>query len=132
MPPVKQLLWGTYHKKPTAQMDFDRLIIKACKQIDANDNEADHDFRPRIKDLNSGQFFLIDTGAAQSVIPRSMVKGAPEMDQNNALQAVNGTRIPTYGKETVKLRFNKKVFEHEMCVASVNSAILGWDFLARF
>ena len=64
MPKVKQLLWGTYHRKPVAQMDFDRLVIKACQEVAAADDSADHDFRPRVKDLNSGKFFLIDTGAA--------------------------------------------------------------------
>ena len=45
-------------------MDFDRLVIKACSSINAStDNVDDHDFRPRIKDLNSGLFNLIDTGA---------------------------------------------------------------------
>ena len=60
-PLVKQLLWGTYHRKPVAQMDFDHLVIKACQKISAADEVVDHDFRPRIKDLNSGLSFLIDT-----------------------------------------------------------------------
>ena len=132
LPPVKQLLWGTYHKKPAAQMDFDRLIIKACQQISASDDTADHDFRPRIKDLNSGTYFLIDTGAAQSVLPRYMVKEELKLDTDRGLQAVNGTKIPTFGKKTVKVRFNKKVFEHDMSVATVNTGIIGWDFLAKF
>ena len=103
--PVQRLLWGSYHKKPVAQMDFDHLIIKACQQIASNNEPSDletHDFRPRIKDLNSGQFFLIDTGAATSVIPKSDDDDAP-MDHKTGLQAVNGTKIPTFGKKVVTI-----------------------------
>ena len=71
-PQVKQLLWGDYNRKPVAQMDFDRLVIKACQQVAAADVDdvTEHDFRPRIKDLNSGLYFLVDTGAACSVFPK--------------------------------------------------------------
>ena len=72
-PKVKRLLWGSYNRKPVAQMDFDNLVIKACREIAVTDDPGDHDFRPRIKDLNTGQYFLIDTGAAVSVFPKSMV-----------------------------------------------------------
>ena len=66
-PQVQQLLWGSYSKKPVAQVDFDRLVIKACKAVDAASDPGDHDFRPRVKDLNSCEFMLIDTGASLSV-----------------------------------------------------------------
>ena len=57
-PKVKHLLLGSYHKKPVAQMDFDHLVIKACQEISSANETVDHDFRPRIKDLNSGLYFL--------------------------------------------------------------------------
>ena len=92
-------------------MDFDRLVIKACQVIASNEDTADHDFRPHIKDLNSGRLFLVVTGAAVSVFPKSDDhKGDP--DENVGLQAINGAKIRTFGKKTVKLRFNKKVFTH--------------------
>ena len=66
--PVQRYLWGSYGRKPVAQIDFDHLITKACKQIASSDTDdiQAHDFRPTIKDLNSGMLFLIDTGAATS------------------------------------------------------------------
>ena len=132
-PPVQRYIWGAYNRKPAAQMDFDHLIIKACQEIAANDSSdiQAHDFRPMIKDLNSGLFFLIDTGAATSVFPKSDDHKVP-MDEKTGLQAVNGTKIPTYGKKLVKLRFNKKTFEHTMTVAKIQQPIIGWDLLMAF
>ena len=129
--PVKQLLWGSYKKKPVAQIDLDHLVIKACQEIASNTDTADHDFRPRIKDLNSGICFLIDTGAALSVFPKSDDHSEP-MDENKGLQAINGTKIPTFGTKTIKVRFNKKTFAHKMTVAPIQQAILGWDFIMAF
>ena len=128
---MKQLLWGSYHKKPIAQMDFDRLVIKACQKVAAESDPGDHDFRPRAKDLNSNTYFLVDTGAAVSVYPRSMVTNA-KCDVTRGLEAVNGTKIPTFGNKRVKVRFDQKTFEHEMVVADVETGILGFDFLLKF
>ena len=76
-------------------MAWDRLVIKACKKIEANVDQADHDFRPRIKDLNSGLYLLLDTGAALSVFPRSHCKGNLTQDVDKGLVAINGSKIPT-------------------------------------
>ena len=122
-------------------MDFDRLIVKACQEIAVADDLGDHDYRPRIKDLNSGHYFLIDTGAALSIFPSSLVRegerereggGHTRPDSKLALQAINGTKIPTYGKKTVKLRFDKKTFEYEMVLAPVDSPIIGFDMIMKF
>ena len=102
-PQVQQLLWGSYRKKPVAQMDFDRLVIKACRAIDASDDPGDHDFRPRVKDLNTGLYFLIDTGASISVFPKHLcpdLKNAqPEV--HKGLKAINGSKITTFGTKTL-------------------------------
>ena len=90
-------------------MDFDRMVVKACKNISASDNLGDHDFRPRVKDLNSGIEFLIDTGAATSVFPKHLTKHA-KMDQTGGLQAINGAKIPSFGRKTMKIRFDRKTF----------------------
>ena len=89
-PRVKRLLWGNKYKKPSAQMDFDRLVIKACRQIAKADDKGDHDYRPRVKDLNSGRYFLLDTGAALSVFPHSGVQS--DVDDGGGLQAINGSK----------------------------------------
>ena len=65
------------------------------------------------------------------MFPKSDDHSAP-MDKHTGLQAINGTTIPTYGKKLVKVRFNKKTFEHSMTVARIDQAIIGWDMLMKF
>ena len=93
--PVNRLVWGEYSRKPSCQRDWDRLVMKSCQKIEAQADPGEHDFRPRVKDLTSGHFFLIDTGAALSVIPKSLCQGKMEVDKSSGLQAVNGSKIPT-------------------------------------
>ena len=112
-------------------MAFDRQVLKACKTIASTTDLADHDFRPRIKDLNTGLYMLIDTGAAVSVFPRTLSKNST-LDVKTGLQAINGTKIPTYGTQSVKIRLDRKTFTHTMVVGQVSCAILGWDFLSKF
>ena len=118
-------------------MDFDHLVIKACQEISSAEtiDPIEHDYRPRIKDKNSGRFFLIDTGAALSVIPKSMVAdevAGLKQDEGSALQAINGSKVPTFGTRPVKLRFDRKTFEHNMTVALVDTPILGWDIIVKY
>ena len=91
-PQVKQLLWGEYQFKPVAQSNWELQVAKAS-EIAANAT-ADSDFRPRIKDHNSGLFMLVDTGAAVSVFPKKLCPRA-SVDNSKALKAVNGSTIPT-------------------------------------
>ena len=84
---VKQLIWGTYHVKPVSQEIFEVEVRKAAKSVVANQKS---DFRPRIKDLNTGMYYLIDTGACVSVFPKSQCPEA-KLDQSKGLQAVNNT-----------------------------------------
>ena len=107
-PHVKQLLWGSYNKKPVAQMDWDRLVIKACQNVASSNNEGDLDFRPRIKDKNSGLYFLVDTGAAVSVLPKT-TEPETDCDVTRGLEAVNGSKIKTYGNKRIKLRLAKRL-----------------------
>ena len=62
MPTVNQLFWGEYHAKPLAQTYFEQLTKQAIEI--ASTVHIDSDYRPRIKDLNSGLLMLVDTGAA--------------------------------------------------------------------
>ena len=79
-----------------------------------------------IRDRNSGQQYLVDTGAQLSVIP------ATESDRRGrrgeGLKAANQTDIFTYGKRTIMLRFGETRFEHEFVIADVPHRMLGIDF----
>ena len=75
-PQVEQVIWGEFNRKPVAQEIWELEVAKAAKlAVDAAQSE-NHDFRPRIKDLNSGNYFLVDTGACVSVFPLKNRPGA--------------------------------------------------------
>ena len=84
-----------------------------------------------ITDRHSGLRFLIDTGAQVSVIPPSPA------DRNTpstlTLQAVNNTRIRTYGTRSLSLNLGlRRTFRWVFVVADVANPILGADFLQHF
>ena len=85
--PVEQLIWGEFKTKPVAQHQWEVQVSQAIETIVAA-AEKDHDFRPRIKDLHTGKYFLIDTGACLSVYPKSECPDAIR-DNNKGLQAVS-------------------------------------------
>ena len=79
-----------------------------------------------VTDRNSGNRYLVDTGAQLSVIP------ATDQDRRghkgSGLKAANQTTIGTYGKRTIMLRFGDTRFEHEFTIADVPNRMLGIDF----
>ena len=112
-----------------AQQIWEVQVEKAAKSVLAA-AEKEGDFRPRIKDLNSGHYFLIDTGACTSVYPKKWCPDAI-LDSSRGLQAVNGSTISTYGTKSVNIRLNRKQFPQKMTIASINQPILGWDWLVK-
>ena len=82
-----------------------------------------------INDQTSGQTFLIDTGAALSVVPPR----STDLCRSPAsvkLQAANGTPIRTYGERLMQVSLGlERVFKWIFVVADVRSAIIGTDFL---
>ena len=97
--------WGIYPFKPKCQKQWDVDVRKAVAEIET-DPIAKSDLRPRLFDANSGLSILLDTGAQVSLWPRSKFPSAI-VDPTRKLQAVNGTRIATYGTRQVKIRHPK-------------------------
>ena len=84
-----------------------------------------------ITDRLSGLRFLIDTGAQVSVIPPL----PPDRNTPSTLtlQAVNNTRIRTYGTRSLSLNLGlRRTFRWVFVVADVANPILGADFLQHF
>jgi len=73
--------------------------------------------------------FLINTGAAVSVLPPSTNKVQQE---STFLLAANGTSINTYGKRLAKvdLGLPTSIPKHNFYVAEVAVQILGFDFMS--
>merc|ERR1712026_52641 len=88
--------------------------------------------RPRIWCNKLKMSFLVDSGAAVSIIPRSRVKevtGTSNFD-NVKLRAVNGSEIQTYGKRTFRLQMGRAHFTHTFVIADL-PGVLGVDWMSR-
>ena len=83
-----------------------------------------------VRDHQSGQKYLVDTGAEVSVLPASAVdrrngsKGRP-------LSAANGSTINTFGNRKVRLQLCGRTYEWPFLIAAVQRPLLGADFLRR-
>lgn len=84
-----------------------------------------------VHDSNSRSKFLIDTGAAISVIPASSKDRRRNRTDN--LHAANGSIIKTYGRRSITLNLGlRRTFQFFFILAEVREAIIGADFLQEF
>lgn len=89
--------------------------------------------RLSVFDPISKLFFLIDTGADVSVLPKSVHNSSFLLQPQCHLTAANGSDIPVFGTKILKLSLGlRREFTHLFLVADVNQPILGSDFLAKF
>jgi hypothetical protein len=80
-----------------------------------------------LKDSVSHTNYLVDTGAAISLIPFSSSLSATGPEIVNA----NGSAIPSWNFVRKQLKFGKNSFVHSFLQAKVSQPILGLDFLSR-
>ena len=86
-----------------------------------------------LTDRSSRLSFLVDTGAAVSVLPKSACRNYKPYQSNRPLQAVNHSSIQTYGEKSVLLDLGlRRAFHLVFIVAAVSFPILGADFLHHF
>jgi transposase InsO family protein len=81
-----------------------------------------------LTDTISGKRFLVDTGAACSILPHH----SNQPPANLKLVAADGRKIPTWGKKMCKINLNKTDFSYTFVLAAVSQPILGIDFLKQF
>jgi cleavage and polyadenylation specificity factor subunit 1 len=79
-----------------------------------------------LKDETSGKEFLVDTGAAVSVLPHK----SPAPPSGPPLVAADGRGIASWGRVTKRLVFGASSFIVSFILAAVAKPILGVDFLA--
>ena len=85
-----------------------------------------------INDRSSGLRFLVDTGAEVSVIPPSRAKRTHQQE-HFSLQAVNSTKIATYGTCSITLDLGLcHTYRWVFILADVKKPILGADFIRNF
>lgn len=87
-----------------------------------------HQRRLFVREKNSGDRYLVDTGACISVIPaRSRDRKHPT---NFPLYAANGTTIKTYGEDKRTLNVGlRRPLSWTFVIADITSPIIGADFL---
>ncbi len=81
-----------------------------------------------VQDSVTGVVFLIDTGAAFSVLPYS----SSSPPTGPVLRGPNGVDIPCWGEVTVNLCLDNRCFKWIFLRAKVEFAIIGVDFLTGF
>ncbi len=79
-----------------------------------------------LQDTESKQKFLVDTGAAVSVLPHT--SRAPS--SGTSLTGADGKSIPSWGTVKKILTFGLRTFLCSFILAAVSKPILGMDFLA--
>jgi hypothetical protein len=80
-----------------------------------------------LQDDKSKQNFLVDTGAAVSVLPHT----EPAAPTGPPLAGADGKTIPSWGSVTRTLSFGLQTFLCTFILAAVSKPILGTDFLAK-
>lgn len=85
-----------------------------------------------VQDKNTGLRFLVDTGAAVSVLPVTAMSTKPQR-ANVTLQAANKSAIATYGERALTLNIGlRRPLRWIFLVADVTDPILGADFLHNY
>lgn len=84
--------------------------------------------RLSVTDLQSGERFLIDTGADISVL--AVKTKSKHTATSFKLYAANGSRISTYGERTLQLNLGlRRNYSWTFVIADVKRSIIGADFL---
>lgn len=85
--------------------------------------------RLHVTDTINNVRFLIDTGADISLLPVRYIKSKPKKTDLQLFTA-NNVPIHTYGEKLLVLNLQlRRQFKWKFCVADVNYAIIGADFL---
>ena len=143
--------WGNYDSKPEVQEQWEKQLAQVSEMIADyhphlpvpddivwaaevagwRDGFQGKDIRPRLKNGITGEWMLLDTGAQITVVPKSMYPKA-KLDKYMSIQAVNKTKINTYGTVMIPIRIGRKTFNHEAIIADVSESVIGFDFCKKY
>lgn len=85
-----------------------------------------------IRCRQTGQRFLVDSGAEISCLTKAYIKHVTSETQIN-LYAANGSVIQTYGRAYISIDLGlRRTFRFDFIVANVESNLIGADFLQKF
>ncbi|CAE1144847.1 unnamed protein product [Acanthosepion pharaonis] len=117
-----------YHRRFGSAAHY---CTKPCSYTAVAENKTASDRLFYVTDTRNNLRFLVDTGAAISVLPvRDKARQQPFQLR---LQAANGSSINTYGTKSLTLNIGmRRDFTWNFTVADVQMPILGADFLAHY
>ena len=138
--------WGKYNDKPQAKTRWERTVKEEIDKLMVHDGESfpymsmkvdaygtatDGDDRPHLLDPMTKQWQLVDTGAVVCVWP---IRDYPDAvcTPHMLLEAVNGSRLSTFGKRVRAIKIGRKTYNQEVILADVKSPILGWNFIKEY
>ena len=134
--------WGYYNKKPKEQTRWEKTVQSEINKIMTEDGEnfpymklnscrstqGNEDQRPHLWDPLAKYAQLVDTGAVICVWPKADYPDAV-CNPHMLLEAVNGSRLSTFGTRTRTVKIGRKAYKQEFVLADIKSPILGWDFI---
>ena len=143
-----QFSWGNHTDKPVQQTKWEQTVRTECENIMVNDgaqyfpylhipqicstgSSQDKNVRPYMKDPKSERWMLVDTGAVVTVWPKADFPEA-KLNDKLCLQAVNRSKIPTFGTRIKDYKIGRKTYRHEVILADVAEPVIGFDFLRKF
>lgn len=107
--------------------------LNAVQSATMGDFVPGRNHRLSILDRESGQSYLVDTGANISVFPVSRKQKLSGECSDYKLFAANNSEIRTYGTKTIKLNLGlRRSYTWTFVIADVSQAILGADFLKYY
>ena len=84
-----------------------------------------------VTDKISGITFLVDTGAARSLIPATEAERLENTSSSTKLVSATGADIPSYGIREMKINLAGQQYNWQFITADVSFALLGADFLGH-
>ena len=84
-----------------------------------------------VSDRTSGHRYLVDTGAAVSVVPARHSDKQPSQ-VGPSLAAANGAPIASYGTRSISLHLHDRRYTWDFIIADVTQPLLGADFLCHY
>ena len=143
-----QFSWGNHTDKPVQQTKWEQTVRSECENIIVNNgaqyfpylhipqicstgSSQDKNVRPYMKDPKSERWMLVDTGAVVTVWPKADFPEA-KLNEKLCLQAVNRSKIPTFGTRIKDYKIGRKTYRHEVILADVAEPVIGFDFLKKY
>lgn len=102
---------------------LDRCLLTAASQA------ADPSHLFYIADSISNRRFLVDTGAAVSIVPVTAADRRLRTADTQSFVAANGSRISAFGHRDLTVRFNGVAYKWSFAIANIKFCIIGSDFL---